>query len=90
MRSCTDFAKDYAAYAGKAEDIYFTWAQGFMSALNLNLSANQGVYRVIDGAAMPTYKIQIRSFCDGHPLAPYAAAIMDLMASLPTQKTNSN
>jgi len=89
MRTCADFARDYVANTTAAEDVYFTWAQGFMSALNLTASANQGVYRLIDGTAMPTYKTQIRSFCDEHPLAPYVAAVIDLMKSLPTRKTNS-
>ncbi len=90
MRSCANFAKDYAANTGAAEDVYFTWAQGFMSALNLTTSADHGVYRYIDGAAMDAYKTQIRSFCDEHPLAPYVAAVMEVMKSLPVRKTTSN
>jgi hypothetical protein len=38
MDSCAVFAQEYAANPDAAENVYFTWAQGFMSGLNLEAS----------------------------------------------------
>lgn len=89
MRSCAYFAKDYAANTSAAEDIYFTWAQGFMSAINLMTMANQGVYADLHSEEMTTYKAQIRSYCNAHPLSQYVAAVLDVMKGLPKRETNS-
>ena len=92
IRSCAEFAKLYTSDPSTAEDIYFTWAQGFMSGLNLASAANTGMYRSIEGtpAGMVAQKLRVRSYCDAHPLAQYLSAIMDLYNNLPAKKINSN
>ncbi len=49
MLSCGEFTKAYASNPGLVEDAYFTWAQGFMSGLNLEAVASGRPYRVING-----------------------------------------
>jgi hypothetical protein len=83
LRSCAEFAKDYSLVGERAEDVYFTWAQGFMSGLNLDAVANRRPYRLINGNDMATQKIQIRSYCEAHPLVQYVAAVVDLYSRLP-------
>jgi hypothetical protein len=92
VHSCAEFAKLYAGNPKVAEDLYFTWAQGFISGLNLSSTAGTGVYRDVEGtyAQMAAQKIRIRSYCDEHPLSQYLSAILDLYNSLPLKKTNSN
>lgn len=90
VHSCAEFAKSYAANPVVTEDLYFTWAQGFMSGLNLSLVSNTGSFRYIDGNDMASHKLRIRSFCATHPLAPYVGAVMDLLNSLPPRKAISN
>ena len=90
MRSCGEFAKEYAANPTVAEGLFFAWAQGFMSALNLSLVSSTGAYRRFDSNEMVAYKIHIRSYCDAHPLTQYVGAVMDLYKSLPARKANPN
>jgi hypothetical protein len=90
MRSCGEFARAYAANPAVAEDVYFTWAQGFMSGLNLDAVENRRPYRVINGNDMASQKIEIRSYCDAHPLATYSQSVFALYSSLPAMRANSN
>jgi hypothetical protein len=85
MRSCGEFAKLYAANPA-TEDIFFTWAQGFMSGLNLESVTNYQMYRDISGTDMTSHKIQIRGYCDSHPLAQYVGAVLDLYKSFPIKR----
>jgi len=90
MRSCTDFADAYKAQPLFTEDLYFTWAQGFMSGLNFASIANNRTSRVLDGAALDAQKAQIRSYCDGNPQAQYASAVIAIYYSLPEARATSN
>lgn len=83
MRSCAQFAKDYAANPTGAEELYFLWAEGFMSALNLSTAANFGFYKDFSRGDAASYKLHIRSYCNAHPLTQYVGAVMDLLNSLP-------
>jgi hypothetical protein len=83
MDSCAVFAQKYGANPDVAESLYFTWAQGFMSALNLEASANGKVYRIINGNDMSNQKMLIRSYCNEHPLTQYVAAVLDLYERFP-------
>jgi hypothetical protein len=90
--SCAEFAKLYTSNPSVAEDIFFTWAQGFMSGLNASSWAETGTYRSIEGtpSEMVALKVHIRSYCDVHPLGQYVSAILDVYNSLPIKKENSN
>jgi hypothetical protein len=92
IHSCAEFAKLYASNPSMAEDIYFTWAQGFMSGLNMASAVYTGSARNFEGtrAEMLAEKIRVRSYCDTHPLAQYLSAIIDLYNSFPAKKENSN
>jgi hypothetical protein len=57
MRSCAQFAKDYAANPATTDDLYFLWAQGFMSAVNLSLVANTGRYHDLSRGNAASYKL---------------------------------
>ena len=90
MHSCAEFAKSYAANPTVTEELYFTWAQGVMSGLNLSSASDTGTYRYIEGNDMVSHKIRIRSYCEAHPLTQYVGAVLDLLKSLPVRKANSN
>lgn len=83
MKSCGQFTKSYADNPQITEDLYFTWAEGFMSGLNMANEANNLPYRALNGVEMDRQKLQIRSFCDVHPLAQYAAAIVAVYNTFP-------
>lgn len=89
MHSCAEFARAYAANPTVTEDLYFTWAQGFMSGMNLMAIAMRLPFRNIDGNGMAIHKSRIRSYCDAHPLAPYAAAVSTVYESFPPMRGSS-
>jgi hypothetical protein len=89
MQSCGEFSRLYASNPMGAEDLFYTWAQGFMSALNLSFVSTTGSYRLIDPNGTATYKLRLRSYCDAHPPSQYVQAIMDLYNSLPPALSNT-
>jgi hypothetical protein len=89
MKSCAQFAGDYKAEPTVAEDLYFAWAEGFMSGLNLSATANNLRARHLADIDMESAKLQIRSYCDGHPLAQYVSAVLTIYTGLPDLPTKS-
>ena len=88
MLSCGEFSRAYATNPTATEDVFYTWAQGFMSALNLSFVSTTGAYRFIDPNGMAGYKLHLRQYCDAHPAGPYVQAVMDLYNSLPPALSN--
>jgi hypothetical protein len=84
--TCGKFASDYAKHPEIVEDLYFAWAQGFMSGLNLDLASGvvngQKQFRDLDGP-IENQKSKIRIYCNAHPLAPFMDAVFDLIRSQP-------
>jgi hypothetical protein len=94
MHTCGEFAKAYVAHPDVTEDLYFTWAQGFMTGLNFMATVVKLPAREIRGEnmdSMKSYHSYIRTYCDSHPLAGYLEAVSSLWRSLPSippPKTN--
>jgi hypothetical protein len=86
--SCAEFAKAYTEDPDRTDEIFFSWGQGFMSGLDLGTIANNGSYRLQDGAAIQIepLKNQIRWYCDSHPLVPYYMAVLKVYFSFPLTK----
>lgn len=74
--SCADFGSAYRDDPKNAENLFFSWALGFMSGLNTELLEHGET----DLRAMPMEKQKelVRSYCKEHPQAAYFAAIFDL------------
>jgi hypothetical protein len=85
---CAEFAKAYAENPKGAEDLYWSWAMGMMSGMNLASVANSNVFRDLI-ADQDIMRRAIRIFCTTHPLTTYSGAILDLYVSLPLKKTSS-
>ena len=88
MQSCGEFSRLYATNPTVTEDLFYTWAQGFMSALNLSFVSTTGAYRFIAPDGMASYKLRLRTYCDAHPPSQYVQAVMDLYNSLPPAVSN--
>lgn len=89
VHSCAEFASAYKAQPAIAENLYFAWAEGFMSGLNLSAAANNRPSRRLASINMESAKIQIRDYCDGHPLSQYAGAVVLIYGGLPALPANS-
>ena len=89
VNTCSRFSQDYKRSAIK-ELQYFTWAQGFMSGVNI---ANQSVqqtqganiirYRDLSTQTVRNQAAHIRSYCNAHPVSEYKDAVIDLFGTMP-------
>ena len=89
--SCGKFASSYKENPAKTETLYFSWAQGFMSSINLNRKMQNGT--LVDFGAMPsTAQLSwIRGYCQKNPLKTYLRAATELFLALEqAQTTKSN
>jgi hypothetical protein len=87
MQTCGEFAKAYVAHPGVTEDLYFTWAQGFLTGLNFMATVVKQPAREIKGGdarSVKSYQSYVRSFCETHPLSGYYEGVAQLWRSLPS------
>src|SRR5262245_61951075 len=73
--SCAEFSKAYHDSADN-ENLFFSWALGFMSGLNAGLLPNHSTD--LHGLDMAAQKQSIKSFCKDHPRAAYFEAVFYL------------
>jgi hypothetical protein len=83
--SCAEFTNEYATNPAAIENIYFSWAQGFISGLiACDVAAKVAQRRIEAGeASMNLYKLRIRTYCNSHPASLYAEGVLKLYNSLP-------
>lgn len=63
--------------------VYFSWAQGYMSALNtVSSGANQQV-RDLAAKSAKDQTQHLQAFCDRHPLYAYREAVISLILAPP-------
>jgi hypothetical protein len=77
------FGSDYRKNPSEMENFYMTWAQGFMSGMNV-ISLPQ--YRDLAAMSLDEQKSALRTYCDQHPLADYGIAVMYLYMKLPQKR----
>ena len=89
-KTCGIFASNYLINPKLADDVYHSWAQGFMSGVNYAKVAATGDSR--DLAAMPTDEqmARIKKYCNARPLANYVDAVMDLYNGFPQNKNTKS
>ena len=83
--TCAEFAQDYARNPDTVEVLYFSWAQGYMTATNVAIAAATNTYRDL-GGSVADQQAHIRSYCDAHPLAAYSDAVMNLYQTFPRKQ----
>ena len=84
--TCGKFAADYRQNPDQVDNLFFTWAQGFMSGFNI--TETTGSYRDMTAVPIDAQKKFILNYCDQHPSLEYAKAVMELYHyKLPLKKT---
>jgi hypothetical protein len=81
--SCARFASDYRKNSETIEELYFSWAQGMMSGINLGLLALNRPIRDLNAWRVDDEEAHIRQFCDHRPLSSYSDAVNSLFRALP-------
>jgi hypothetical protein len=78
-RSCEYFIQNVKSEPA-TEEHYFTWAQGYMSGLNVaRLNDERGAFQSMP---MELQRAHIRTFCDANPTKQYVYAVIDLYITL--------
>lgn len=73
--SCADVASAYQQHP-EDENLFFSWAQGFMSGLNTELLQHGETN--LNGLSLDAQKEFVRSYCKDRPHAPYFEAVFKL------------
>jgi hypothetical protein len=80
--TCAQFAEGVRQNPA-AEDIYFTWAEAFMSGVNFVAESKGEPLFNLGSAPADQQKHFITQFCDKHPMARYLLAAKVLMQTFP-------
>jgi hypothetical protein len=85
--TCGKFAEMYRENPAIAEALAFSWAQGFMSSMNVarsvvSVSYPTAVQLNLNSISLERQKSLIRAYCNEHPLDDYPSAVMKLYSLL--------
>jgi hypothetical protein len=78
---CSKFNNDRRTEA--FEDMYFQWAQGFMSAVNATSANDLGKYVDLNALTIGEQKSTLRTYCKQHPEERYTKAVWHLLEQMP-------
>ena len=83
LATCDQFGAESAKDL-KIEAFFFSWGQGWMSAVNLLVSVTAGQTSTTDLAAVSVEEqmLHIRAYCEENPFKYYEAAVIDLYDSM--------
>lgn len=79
--SCAEFVDLYAEDPEETEAVYYSWALGIMSGLNLSLRAERADLLPHNFGAEAQMRY-IRRFCEERPSALFVEAVEELYATL--------
>jgi hypothetical protein len=79
VRTCEFFLRNQLANASQ-DDLWFSWAQGFMSGVNIaRLDDTSGAF---ESMSIEKQKVFIQKFCAANPSKRYFEAVVDLYTNL--------
>lgn len=82
VSTCKEFLEIVSAESTPAILVFFSWAQGFMAAQNIDKYKTNKTYRSIDG----TIELQqefLRQYCKGYPDNYFSNAVQKMYESFP-------
>jgi hypothetical protein len=83
LQSCAKFAKDYQQDPEAAETVYFSWAQGYLSGMNIVAKGVPGyTTRNLASVSTDRQKAWLRDYCSAHPLEKYSKAVAAMLGVL--------
>ena len=77
--TCGEFAALYRQDPTDIENLFFGWAQGFMSGLN---TSRLGTGKTVDLEGAERLQRMIRAYCDANPLKQFVSAVLALYDKL--------
>jgi hypothetical protein len=73
--TCAEFAQQYNESPEFIENLYFAWAQGFMTGQNFGAKIKRDL-----GGDVETQKGFLRAYCADNPPRSFVEAVIDLYA----------
>jgi hypothetical protein len=83
--SCAEFARSFRETPELTEAMYYSWAQGFMSASNLTLLLSKQPIHNFAKLSVKGGQSFLRNYCDKHPLVPYELGVEELLKTIPLE-----
>lgn len=81
--TCVNFVDMYRLDHTASMDLYHSWAQGFMSATNLEALHEKHPFRDLSSLPIKEQEDFLRKYCDAHPLADIMSAVSELYKQFP-------
>jgi len=88
--SCAEFSQAYRDDPTTAMRLYFDWAQGFMSGVNVLHAANRRPTHNLNGRPVSEQQDILRGLCDQKPQALFVDAVQELYFRLSPPAPQSN
>jgi len=89
-QTCGQFANLYRRAPNAVETTYFSWAQGYMSGINMMRVGTDGASQNMASISVEAQQRMLREYCNERPLADFIEAVNHLYwkfsASRPTKK----
>jgi hypothetical protein len=83
---CGEYAQNVRSGGQNMRDFYFTWAQGFMSALNTPPLMSGVAITNLEARTPPEQQAFIDQFCNQHPTASYVGAVLSLYDTMRSEQ----
>jgi HdeA/HdeB family len=80
--TCADYVQAYRSDPDSANDLYFGWAQGYMSGQNV--AHDKKPMRNLNALPISTQLDFLKRFCEQKPTALFAIAAQNLFNALPS------
>jgi hypothetical protein len=74
----------------QTERVYFAWALGYLSGINLQRHADALPTKNLSGWSQDEQKRFLREWCNKHPLANYEGGVLEMLKALPMIEQEKN
>jgi hypothetical protein len=82
--ACSEYTQQYASEPDTANNVYYSWAQGYMSGQNIERSSQKKPMRNLAALPIATQLDFLRRYCLQSPTSLFAVAAQNLFNALPT------
>jgi hypothetical protein len=76
VNSCATFGQGYKKHQELVEELYYAWARGFMSGMNIAAHGSGLRSKNIAASSEDEQKRFIRDWCNDYPLSGYYDAVV--------------
>ena len=86
--SCSQYAQLYKADPKITEQVFASWAQGFMTGFNFS-TLREHHFRDMSAKTVDALNTHARLYCNAHPLASFVQAVLDFFSTLPDRQVTN-